>query len=633
MRTSRVIAAIAVATTAIAVGPLVQEAGAAVTASTSGGNTVVVNAVGNASIQPGCDGAGKVTINNVVAAPAIACSAMIQLTVAGDAGNQYLYGSYLDGAAFSSHPKTVASLGDGADLFFESRNVDNIDMGPGNDQVQLVYGGSANIGIDLGAGTNDLVVFTGSDQADTISVTSSGVGAVIAQSNDDGGGSTTVANAKFLQVYGGAGDDGISGTAITSASTIDYVSLFGDGGDDTVTAGPVGTQLHGGAGINTLTGGAGQDAFWSESDADTLNGITDGNPEFIYDTDSLRSGGRTLNGFTGIDTLVTQAHQGDVAMRVRPGPSGTASVTTSLTRPGQQSIPATLGKLSLGQAYAGATAHRGLADVVAGDKPVTVTLPATGGGLIDVTVPSGSFEATLTGDDLLVTSSYGQVNAAYLPSASAYRVHGPWTNKNQGFAHRVTRDLMFRFATDANRDQIRDQLTNGSRTRAQITASLMNTDEYRGLDVDRVFVKYLRRTSDPGGRTYWINSIRNGKALWRFRAQLFGSNEYFNKAGGTNAAYVIKAYNDVLGRDPDPSGRTYWTNKLNNGADRGSVALQFMNSPEARRRLVDDQFLRFLDRLPTSTEQSTWVARIPTDTGEQDLIAFLANSNGYYNRT
>ena len=67
-----------------------------------------------------------------------------------------------------------------------------------------------------------------------------------------------------------------------------------------------------------------------------------------------------------------------------------------------------------------------------------------------------------------------------------------------------------------------------------VVAGLMDTDEYRGLDVDRTFVKYLRRTADPAGRTYWITSIRNGKALWRFRAQLFGSNEYFTKAGGEN---------------------------------------------------------------------------------------------------
>ena len=36
------------------------------------------------------------------------------------------------------------------------------------------------------------------------------------------------------------------------------------------------------------------------------------------------------------------------------------------------------------------------------------------------------------------------------------------------------------------------------------------------------------------------------------------------------------------------------------GADRGSVALQFINGSEFRRYLIDEQFLRFLDRLPTA---------------------------------
>ena len=104
-------------------------------------------------------------------------------------------------------------------------------------------------------------------------------------------------------------------------------------------------------------------------------------------------------------------------------------------------------------------------------------------------------------------------------------------------------------------------------------------------------------------------------------------------AGGTNADYVTRAYSDVLGRAPDPSGKAYWTGKLDGGYDRGSVALQFLNAAEARRRLVDDQFLRFLDRLPTATEQSSWVGQIPTSDGEQRLVAFLAGSASYYGRS
>jgi len=633
MRAGRVIAAVAVGTAAVIVGPMAQPAGAAIVVGTVGGNTVQVNATGTQSITPGCGPTGKVTINNVIAAPAIDCSAMVQLTVAGDSGAQILYGSGLDQPAFSSHPKIVASFGDGADLLFESPNADNVDMGPGDDQVLLFFGGTANTGIDLGAGSSDQVVYQGSDLADTIAAVSVNAGATITQSNPNGGSSTSFANAERLTLNGHKGNDTITSTGVTTASSITSVSIYGYDGDDTISDGAGSSQLYGGPGTNSLSGGGGFDAYWTESQTDSLNGGNDTVNEFIYDTEGLRSGGRTLTGFTAADTYVVQAHQGDVTMRIRPGTAGSTTFTTSLTRPGQQLVPASIGKVALGQAYVGATPHRGLADVVAGGKPVQVTLPMTGGGLVDVTVPSGVFDATLTGHDLVVQSAYGQVNASYVDDAAHFSVHGPWTNKNQGFAHRAYRDLLFRFPTNTVRDQVRDQLTAGTKTRAAVAQGLIDTDEYRGLDVDRVFVKYLHRTSDPSGRTYWINALRGGRALWRFRAQLFGSNEYFSKAGGSNAAYVTQAYNDALGRNPDPSGQAYWTNKLNAGAERGMVALQFINSAEARRRLVDDQFLRFLDRLPTTAEQAEWSAAVSDAGGEQALIADLVASNAYFNRS
>jgi hypothetical protein len=226
---------------------------------------------------------------------------------------------------------------------------------------------------------------------------------------------------------------------------------------------------------------------------------------------------------------------------------------------------------------------------------------------------------------------YGVVQVSKFSQVS---IHGPWTNKNSGFAHRATRDLMFRFATSQSVASTSLALGSGETTRPAVIKSLMDTDEYRGLDVDRTFTRFLKREVDPSGRAYWIKSIGSGKALWRFRAQLFGSNEYFTKAGATNASYLDKVYFDVLGRPIDPSGRTYWTNKLNSGADRGSVALNFLKSSEFRRSVVDDQFLRFLDRKATTAEHAAWDPKITgTTTGEQDLIAFLAASDAYFNRS
>ena len=162
----------------------------------------------------------------------------------------------------------------------------------------------------------------------------------------------------------------------------------------------------------------------------------------------------------------------------------------------------------------------------------------------------------------------------------------------------------------------------------------MDSDEFRGPDVDRVFRRFLEREADPGGRSYWVDALRAGRSLRIFRAQLFGSNEYFTKAGGTNAAFVERAYEDVLGRLPDTAGRNYWIGRIEAGVGRGSVANAFLVSSEARRFLVREQFLRFLDREPTTSERDAWMEVVRTQPGgEQALISFLAGSTAYFTRT
>lgn len=601
----------------------------AAVASTSAGTTVTVTVTGNDSVEFDCSPSGKVRVNFLEVSPAISCATLTQVTVNGDAGTQNVYGAGLDGDAFAAGPRLVASLGDGGDVLFETAAADQIDLGPGDDAVYLGIAGPANTSVALGAGIGDQLTVSGGAGGDTMTATSGSTNVAVAIS---GAASTTrsATGSENLYLSGGGGNDVLSTAAVSAASSIDYVSLDGGPGDDTLTDGPGASALYGGAGTNALTAGNGSDAYWSASSTDSLTDADDASVDYVYDTDNRRGGGRTLSGFRAQDYYYFQAHESDTVVRVRPSAGGTALLTSSLNRTGQQTIPVAMGNINPGFSYVGEITHRAIADVVAVDQKVSPFFPLSGTGLLDVTIPTGTWTVSGTAASPTITSDHGVITSG---NVDDYRVHGPWTDRNRGFAHRVTRDLLFRFATTGELTSTDAALDAGTTTRAQVVAVLMGTAEYRGLDVDRVFQKYLRRAPDPGGRTYWINSLGSGKALWRFRAQLFGSNEYFSKAGATNASYVDRAYQDVLGRAPDASGRTYWTNKLDAGADRGAVALQFMNSPEARRRLVDDQFLRFLDRLPTTAEQTTWVAALPSDDGEQRLVASLATSSTYFNRS
>lgn len=606
-------------------------ASAVVTVATSG-TTMTVTLTGAETLDVQCVG-GVVAANTKTGSPAVPCATFSKLTVNGDSAKQTIDGHDLEVAAFAAKPYLVADLGDGPDIVDPTSRADDIDMGPGDDRVYferslpdtLLDGGAGtdNIGIYGAYGVDDVFVASSTNTTLTISHEVAGVL------------STEIAkNFESAEAAARTGDDTLDFSGITTASSIKDVNLYGEEGDDIVRGPQFAGDLFAGAGTNQIFGGPGNDNIGSEGNGDVIKG-GGGTGDRINDRSSGRSG-RTIDNVGQSNWYFFEGTLGDTTSRIRPGANGTTVVTNSLTRTGQQVLGTSYKNSSVAFVVNATGSAKGLADIVALDsfRKTYARGDQADDDILDVTIPAGSWTTVGTPQTTyFITPSnatYAQVQASNFGTVS---IHGPWTNKNDGFVHRATRDLLFRFATSQTITTTGSSLTAGTTTRPAVIDSLMDTDEYRGLDVDRTFTRFLKRGVDPSGRTYWINSIGNGKPLWRFRAQLFGSNEYFTKAGGTNASYLEKVYFDVLGRPIDPSGRTYWTNKLNSGADRGSVALSFLKAAEFRRFVVDDQFLRFLDRKATTQEHATWDPKITgTATGEQDLIAHLAGSDEYVNR-
>ena len=191
------------------------------------------------------------------------------------------------------------------------------------------------------------------------------------------------------------------------------------------------------------------------------------------------------------------------------------------------------------------------------------------------------------------------------------------------------------FPTAVERDAFAFQLESGSTTCAQLVLSLSSTDVVRGIAIDRAFVDIMRRATDTPGRLYWIGRLRSGLVTRRMRANLYGSNEYFNVQGdGDVEEYVRSAYNDILGREAEESGLDYWIGLIEGGTPRGTVADRFLNTSEARTVVIRDHFLRWVDREPTPTELSTWLPQLGSSTvdGETALIRFLAGSRAYFTR-
>jgi uncharacterized protein DUF4214 len=79
----------------------------------------------------------------------------------------------------------------------------------------------------------------------------------------------------------------------------------------------------------------------------------------------------------------------------------------------------------------------------------------------------------------------------------------------------------------------------------------------------------------------------------------------------TNSAYVVKLYNTLLGRNPEPAGLAYWTFILNLGIPRVYVLQGFITSPEYDGRInhrvnANLMYMSFLRRAGDPAGLSYW---------------------------
>ena len=104
----------------------------------------------------------------------------------------------------------------------------------------------------------------------------------------------------------------------------------------------------------------------------------------------------------------------------------------------------------------------------------------------------------------------------------------------------------------------------------------------------RLYTAYFARMPDPSGFTYWLNKLTTGtKKLDQVSAQFAASNEFKTKYGNTtNTEFVKLVYTNVLDRQPDAGGLAYWVKKLDNGFARGTVMTSFSESNEGKRHFA-----------------------------------------------
>ncbi len=202
------------------------------------------------------------------------------------------------------------------------------------------------------------------------------------------------------------------------------------------------------------------------------------------------------------------------------------------------------------------------------------------------------------------------------------------TTAEGAYIDRTFQALGGRSATDAEISRWYDEVARGDRR--AMTDSLVVGDYFVGELVDDLYETALGRSADPSGRAYWVDRVQDGVKLGAVGVQFYGSQEYYQRAGGSDATFVAALYRDILGRAPDAGGQQYWEARLADGSARlDDVAAGFYSSLESRRARATALHLRLLGPIPSAEVRDALAGRLTT-MDDLGLAAEIAASQEAY---
>jgi SpoIID/LytB domain protein len=166
--------------------------------------------------------------------------------------------------------------------------------------------------------------------------------------------------------------------------------------------------------------------------------------------------------------------------------------------------------------------------------------------------------------------------------------------------------------------------------RTLLATELVHSDQFAGVMLSDLYDKVFGRAPDSAGAAYWREVMRTGFRFDRIGANLYGSAEYFNSSGRTHVGFVTELYRDILGREPDDAGLSYWVGILDaSPGKRVSVAAYFYRSLESRRDRTIRTYTHVLGFAPSESSIKWWSERL-LSTDDLGQAVELATTERYF---
>ncbi|HVX64224.1 MAG TPA: DUF4214 domain-containing protein, partial [Pirellulales bacterium] len=165
-----------------------------------------------------------------------------------------------------------------------------------------------------------------------------------------------------------------------------------------------------------------------------------------------------------------------------------------------------------------------------------------------------------------------------------------------------------------------------------IAQGIFESNERLDPIIVQYYQDYLLRTADAAGVAFWRNIWKRDGGPENVIAGMISSDEFFQSAGGTNAAWIQTLYQRLLDRQADPHGLAYWTQQLDlQLASKQQVVLRFTQSTENFENLVTGFYQEYLQRTPTSDELNNFVQQMHAGASQRDIQIEIISSDEYRN--
>jgi len=167
-------------------------------------------------------------------------------------------------------------------------------------------------------------------------------------------------------------------------------------------------------------------------------------------------------------------------------------------------------------------------------------------------------------------------------------------------------------------------------SRAQVTQIFTQSAEYRANLINATYQLDLGRSPESGATDNWLRVLQAGLSEEQFSASLLASDEAYARSGNQPDAWLKFVYEVALVRNPGSGELGSWLSYFQSGVTRQTVAFDIVHSPEAHAQEVITAYQQILGRSPEPSGLMGWTAVMNRGLTMSQLIAALASSDEYY---